>query len=82
MTHDYAKGTRARRWLQNIFGPILRVLVRALLWLCPDTPIVANVRLHHKGAAFFIESEAVGGMIINVRIQGAPKHACIFEATP
>ena len=66
--HDYAMGTRARRWLGFMLRPILSEAVRALLWLCPDTPIVANVEIRGDGAAVLIGPTAIGGKIINVRV--------------
>lgn len=71
-THDYAEGTRARRWLGVIFRPPLRLAVRALLWLCPDTPIVANVHVNYQGSIISTKPGARDGMILvrmgNIRI--------------
>lgn len=69
--HDYANGTRARRWIGMIFRPLLRVAVKSLLWLCPDTPIVANVYIGYRGSAIHLKPNAKDGLIINVRIDGA-----------
>jgi len=70
--HDYGDGTRARRWIGMIFRPLLRSSVKALLWLCPDTPIVANVYIGYGGSAIHLKPNAKEGQIINVRIDCAP----------
>lgn len=67
--HDYAEGTRARRFVGWVFRPVLEWVLKVLLWLCPDTPIVANVHIGYKGAAIYIKPNAVNGRIINVRIE-------------
>ena len=66
--HDYAKGTRARTILRFIFAPILKKCLRALLWLCPDVPIVANVDINRNGTAITIRPQSVGAEILNVRV--------------
>lgn len=68
--HDYATGTRARKWLGVMFRPLLRANVRALLWLCPDTAIVANVTIGKNGTAITIGPNSIGSQIIGVRFKG------------
>jgi hypothetical protein len=66
--HDYAEGTRARRWLAVLLGPLLIRAVRALLWLCPDTAIIANCAIGKNGSAIHM-SAAKGGGIHKVRVE-------------
>jgi len=77
--HDYAEGTRVRRLLQALLRRPLRATVRALLWLCPDTPIVANVHIGYRGSAIYVKPNSKGGQILNVRVDGAPKHGMYLE---
>lgn len=77
--HDYAEGTRARRLLQIVFRHPLRLSVKALLWLCPDTPIVANVHIGYRGSAIYVKPNSIDGQIMNVRIYDAPNAGIYVE---
>ena len=80
--HDYGDGTRARRWIGMVFRPLLRFSVKALLWLCPDTPIVANVYIGYGGSAIHLKPNAKEGQIINVRIDCAPDTRPLIVSYP
>ena len=66
--NDYAKGTRVRKFLGFALRPILRLNLRVLLWLCPDTPIVANVHIGKMDAGIYIPDGSIDGHIICVRL--------------
>ena len=78
---DCDAGTRARKWLGIVCRPALRVAVRCLLHLCPDTPIVANVSIGKNGNAFTIE-HAHGAQIINVRVVNYAETCVVTEPAP
>ena len=77
--HDYAEGTHVRRLLQALLRRPLRATVRALLWLCPDTPIVANVHIVYRGAAIYVKPNSKDGQIINVRVYDAPNYGIYLD---
>lgn len=75
-THDYAKGTRARRIVKFIFTKPVFWLLDVDLRLNPDAVIIANAKLGIRGNIVTIESGSVA-ILTRVTLVGADKGVCL-----